>query len=143
MDGQVHTALSQCLLDLLGKHSFGADLGKGDLLQPITGGLDDLDFDGVPLPAQQGGDVVGLPQGKLRSAASNAQVHWRVSMLASDSFTASAFSVSELVELAATAVTAGSASLPAAAEIDQASHSASSLAELFSLAACFMACIGG
>jgi hypothetical protein len=33
-------------------------LGEGDFLQTVSGGFDDLDFDGVALRPEQGGDVV-------------------------------------------------------------------------------------
>ena len=72
MHGQVHASLGQGFFDLLGEHSFGTDLGEGDLLQAVAGGFDDFDFDRVALSAQQDGDVVGLPEGELRAAASDA-----------------------------------------------------------------------
>jgi hypothetical protein len=44
-------------------------------LQPVAGGLNNLDLDLMALAAQQGGNVVGLPKGELRTAASDAKVH--------------------------------------------------------------------
>ena len=50
MHGQVHAALGQRLFDFLGEHALRADLRKRHFLQPVAGGLDDLDFDRVPCP---------------------------------------------------------------------------------------------
>ncbi len=73
--GEIDAALGERLFDFLGEHALGADLGEGDFLQPVAGGLDDLDFDGVALRAQKRGDVVGLPERELRAAAADAQIH--------------------------------------------------------------------
>jgi len=73
MDGQVNLIGGQGLFNLLGKHSFGTDLGEGDVGDFVAGGVDDLNLRFVPALAQQGGDVVGLPKSKLRPARSNSQ----------------------------------------------------------------------
>jgi hypothetical protein len=51
MNGEIDRACLKSLFDFLGKHAFGAHLREGDLLQTVTGGLDDLDFDAVALGA--------------------------------------------------------------------------------------------
>jgi len=72
VDGEIDAAFDEGLFDLFGEHAFGADLGEGDLLQPVAGGADDLDGDFVALGAQGAGDVVRLPEGELRPARADA-----------------------------------------------------------------------
>jgi hypothetical protein len=45
MYGQIHTALCKRFLNFLGEHPFGSNLRKGNFLQPVASGLDDLDLD--------------------------------------------------------------------------------------------------
>jgi hypothetical protein len=59
--GEIDAAVGECLLDLHGEHALGPDLSEGDFLEAISGSFDDLDFDFMPLDAQQFGDVIGLP----------------------------------------------------------------------------------
>jgi hypothetical protein len=61
MDSKVDSALSQRFFNLLREHSFGADLRKRDLLQPVPSRLDDLNLDLVALSAQQPANMVRLP----------------------------------------------------------------------------------
>ena len=65
MHRQIHTPLSQRLFNLLGEHPlrarFGPHLRKGPFLQPVAGGLDNLDLHLMPLPTQQPGNMVRLP----------------------------------------------------------------------------------
>ena len=64
--------LRQRFLNLLGEHALGADLGESDIGDSVAGRLDDFNFDLVPALLKQRLDVAGLPQGKLRSAGTNA-----------------------------------------------------------------------
>src|ERR1700722_13477064 len=75
VDGKIDAAFGQSFFDFLGEHTLGTDLRKGDFLQPVTGRLDDLDFDAVSMRAQKRGNVVGLPKSELRAAAAYAQIH--------------------------------------------------------------------
>jgi hypothetical protein len=77
--GEIDATVGERLFNLHGEHAFGANLGKGDFLQAIAGGFYDLNFDSVTLDAQQSGDMIGLPEGELRSATANAKLHLRVS----------------------------------------------------------------
>src|SRR5580692_7280566 len=83
MDCKVDPALSQRLFNLFGEYPLRAgqhpDLRKCDLLQPVPGRLDDLNLDLVALGTQQARNMFCLPKSQLRSTASNAQLHRRVS----------------------------------------------------------------
>jgi hypothetical protein len=72
VDGQIDGPGQQRLFDFLGEHALGADLGEGNIGDPVAGGLDDFNFDVMPALLEQRFDVTGLPQGKLRSAGTNA-----------------------------------------------------------------------
>src|ERR1700677_3981682 len=95
MNRQVHAPLGESFFNLLGEHPLRSDLGKGHLLEPVASGLDDLDLDLVPLASQQCCKRIRLPQCQLRTAASNAQLHRRVSTLAAltESLSALSFSI--------------------------------------------------
>src|ERR1019366_745418 len=55
------------------EHALGADFSEGNVGDFIAGGLDDLEFHGMALSAQQIGDVMGLPESELRAAGADAQ----------------------------------------------------------------------
>jgi hypothetical protein len=44
MHRQIDAALGQRVFDFLGEHAFGANFGKGNVGDFVTGGLDDLEF---------------------------------------------------------------------------------------------------
>src|ERR1035441_3606147 len=69
MNSKVYAPVGQRFLDFLGEHALGAHLGKGDVLQAITGCLDDLDFDDVSFAAKKHSDEVRLPECQLRATA--------------------------------------------------------------------------
>jgi len=88
VDGEIDSAFEKSLFNLLGEHAFDCaglsrDLGEGYTLQAIAGGFDDFNLDGVALVAEQRGDVIGLPEGKLGTAASDTEIHRRPPALAS------------------------------------------------------------
>ena len=70
---EVHSFLGQRFLNFPGEHAFGADLGQRDIGNPVAGGFDDFNFDLVSALLEQRLDVIGLPEGKLRSAGTDAQ----------------------------------------------------------------------
>ena len=70
---EIDALLGQRFLNFLGEHALGADLGEGDIGDPVAGGLDDLNFDVVPALLEQRLDVIGLPESQLRSAGTDAQ----------------------------------------------------------------------
>jgi hypothetical protein len=72
--GEIDLPRGEGFFDFLGKHSLGADLGQGDVGDFVTGGVNDFDFDLVSTGSQQSGDVVGLPEGQLRAAGTDAEV---------------------------------------------------------------------
>ena len=74
MHREVNTAFDKGLFDLLREHALGADLRQGDVGDFVARCLDDLEFDLVALLAQEGRDVIGLPEGKLRTARSDAKM---------------------------------------------------------------------
>src|SRR6202021_844369 len=70
MDGEIDAAGGEGFFNLFGEDSFaqpalGADHREGDVGDFVAGGVDDFDFDLVASGAQQGRDMVGLPQGEL------------------------------------------------------------------------------
>ncbi len=73
VDGEIDASGGEGFFDFLGEHALGADLGEGDVGDFVAGGVDDFDFDLVSAGAQEGGDVVGLPEGKLRAAGADAE----------------------------------------------------------------------
>src|SRR6516162_8940765 len=113
MHRQVYAALRQRLFYFLGEHALRTNLGKCHFLQPIASRLDDLDFDGVPLTAQPVGDVVGLPESELGTAASNAQIHRRPATLVRVIGTSFEEGLSESAESSTLLLDSGFASRPA------------------------------
>jgi len=80
VDGEVDAADKESVFDLFDEDAFGLEGsavlegGGGDeagVLHAVADGADDLDFYRVAVAAELRGDVVGLPQGKLRAAGSN------------------------------------------------------------------------
>ncbi len=65
VDGEVNPVFDQGFLDFLGEHALGADFRERHVGDFIARGLDDLQFHGVALRAQQIGNVVGLPEREL------------------------------------------------------------------------------
>ena len=63
--GQIDATFGKRLLNFLGEHSLGADLGERHVSNLIARGLDDFKLDLVSLLAEQGRDVMGLPKCKL------------------------------------------------------------------------------
>jgi hypothetical protein len=77
--GEIDAACGEGFFDFFGENSFaqaafGADHGEGDVGNFVAGGVDEFDFDFVAAGAQEGGDVVGLPEGKLRAAGTDAEL---------------------------------------------------------------------
>src|SRR5579864_333288 len=70
---EIDAAGGECLFDFFGEHSLGADLGKSDVGDFVTGGMDDLNLDLVTAATEKRGDVVGLPEGELGAAGADAQ----------------------------------------------------------------------
>jgi hypothetical protein len=61
VNGQVDATFGQRFFNFLGEHALRTDLGEGDLLKAVAGGLDDLDFDLVARATEQPRDMVRLP----------------------------------------------------------------------------------
>ena len=83
MDGKVDAAGGEGFFDLLDEDALGVEgravfEGGGDdeagVLHAVAGGADDFDFDGVAGLAEECGDVVGLPEGKLRASGADADL---------------------------------------------------------------------
>src|ERR1017187_9119527 len=70
---EINPVFDQGFLNFLGEHALGADFSEGNVGDFIAGGLDDLEFHGMALSAQQIGDVMGLPESELRAAGADAQ----------------------------------------------------------------------
>src|ERR1700687_1400526 len=68
-----NTIVDESLFDFLGEHPLRANLREGNVGYFIAGGLDDLQFHGMALSAEQIGDVVGLPERELRGAGTDTQ----------------------------------------------------------------------
>ena len=68
---EIDPVLGQRFFNFFGEHALGADLRQGDIGNPVTGGLDDFNFDLVSLPLEQSLDVIGLPECQLRSAGTD------------------------------------------------------------------------
>ncbi len=71
--GEVNPVFDQGFFDFLGEHALGADFRQRHVGDFIARSLDDLEFHGVALSAQQVGDVVGLPECELRAARADAE----------------------------------------------------------------------
>src|SRR5580658_4059821 len=65
VDGEIDSPVSERLFNLFGEHALRADLLEGNILQPVAGGLDDLNLDGIALTAQEHSNVICLPESKL------------------------------------------------------------------------------
>jgi hypothetical protein len=65
MDGQIDGVCLQRFFNLAGEHSLGADGRKGDVLQAVASGADDLDRNFMPKPTQRVRNVIRLPQRQL------------------------------------------------------------------------------
>ena len=76
VNGEIDASCGKRLLNFQREHAFGADLGEGDLLQTVAGGTDNFQFDGVTGGAQQGCDVMRLPEGELGAARADADHEW-------------------------------------------------------------------
>ena len=78
MHGEIDASGGEGFFNFLGEDSFaesalGADHGQGDIGNLVAGGVDDFNLDFVSARAQERGNVVGLPEGKLRAAGTNAK----------------------------------------------------------------------
>ena len=73
MHGEIDASGGEGFFDFFGEHALGADHGQGDVGDFVAGGVNDFDFDFVAAGAQQGGDVVGLPEGELGAAGADAE----------------------------------------------------------------------
>ena len=73
MHGEIDAASGERFLDFLGEHALGADHGESHVGDLVAGGVDDFDFNFVAARAQERGNVVGLPKGKLRAAGADAE----------------------------------------------------------------------
>jgi hypothetical protein len=71
VDGEVDATDGEGVFNLLDEDAFGVESGavregcrrdEGGVLHAVTDGTDDLDFDGVTVIAELGGDVVCLPE---------------------------------------------------------------------------------
>jgi len=75
VDGEVDAAFEERVLDFLGEEALGADAGEGDVGDLVAGGLDDFEFGFYTELGEACGDPAGLPQGELRAAASDFELH--------------------------------------------------------------------
>src|SRR5215471_840773 len=80
MHGKVDATGGEGLFDFLGEHAFGADLSQSDVGDFVAGGVDDFDFHRMAALAEQGSDVVGLPEGKLGAARADAEMRHRLGL---------------------------------------------------------------
>src|SRR5208282_5913437 len=71
--GEIDASGGEGFFNFLGKHALGANHGQSDVGDFVAGGVDDFDFDVVAARAQERGNVVGLPQGELRTARADAE----------------------------------------------------------------------
>src|ERR1700676_2129171 len=79
MHGKIDAAGGESVFDFFGENSFSksafrSDLGQRDVGDFVAGGVNDPDFDFVAVGAQQRCNVVGLPEGELRTAGSDAEL---------------------------------------------------------------------
>src|ERR1700752_1753223 len=63
MYGEIDAPSGQSLFNLLREHALCAYLGEGDIGDFVTRGVYDFDLDLMSAGAQEGRDVVGLPEG--------------------------------------------------------------------------------
>ncbi len=75
VDGEVDATGFEGFFDFLDEDAFAVEVWRGDeagLLHAVAGGADDLELDVVAGVAEGVEDVVRLPEGELRAAASDA-----------------------------------------------------------------------
>jgi hypothetical protein len=75
VDGQIDAAFFEGFFYFLDEDAFAVEVWRRDeagLLHAIAGGADDLEFDVIAGVAEGVEDVVGLPKGKLRASAADA-----------------------------------------------------------------------
>ena len=79
MHRQVHLARKERLFDLLDEQALAADLGQGDVLNLIPGGLDDDQFHpaGGVAPGNLRRHPAGLGQGQGAAPGADADKPWR------------------------------------------------------------------
>ena len=73
MDGEINASCGEGFFNFFGEHALGADHRQRDVGDFVAGGVNDLDFDFVATVAQEGGDVVGLPERELGAARADAE----------------------------------------------------------------------
>ncbi len=77
VDGEVDASSGERFFDLLDEDAFAVKAGRrleSGLLHAVAGGANDLNFDFVAVFAQRVCDVVGLPEGELRTTRSDSDV---------------------------------------------------------------------
>ena len=73
MHGEIDASGGEGFFNFLREHALGADHGQGNVGDFVAGGVDDFDLDLVAAGAQEGRDVIGLPERKLGAARANAK----------------------------------------------------------------------
>jgi hypothetical protein len=73
MDGEVDAAGGEGFFYFFREHALRTNFSQSDIGDFVAGGVDDFDFDLVAAGAQEGGDVVGLPEGELGAAGADAE----------------------------------------------------------------------
>ena len=73
VNGKIDAAFEEGVLDFLGEHSLGADFRERDIGDPVARSVYDFDLNVVPLPPQEGSNVVRLPERELRAAGTDPQ----------------------------------------------------------------------
>ena len=77
VDGEIDAAGGERFFDFLDEDALAVETRGRDeagVLHAVAGGADDFDFDGVARGAEEGGDVVGLPEGELRAPGADADL---------------------------------------------------------------------
>ena len=77
VDGEIDASSGEGFFNLLDEDSFTVETFRDDeagLLHAVAGGANDFDLDGVALCAEGIGNMVGLPEGKLRATRTYADV---------------------------------------------------------------------
>ena len=82
MHGEIDASFFECFLNFFDEDTFAVEIcgcEEAGLLHAVASGADDLEFDVVAGVAEGIEDVVGLPEGKLRAPAADADgVLWIV-----------------------------------------------------------------
>jgi hypothetical protein len=78
MHGEIDEAGGEGFFDFFREYSFAksalsADLGQRNIGDLVAGGMNNFNFDFMSARAEQRGDVVGLPESKLRAAGADAE----------------------------------------------------------------------